>query len=309
MKPYFLSLLIMIMLLGCVSQSTSESTLPEPTFTPSMIPATATLTSTLPPPTATVIPTSTPLPGVLVLPVDTLGETIPWLPLDESARPASYFVGFNTLQPPFNSALVRQAFASAIDRQVIADMATKYAGIKHPPATTLTTPETLGRDLYNVVGMGFDPQRAKDLLLEAGYTDPSAFPTVTIVVNAYGDIAPGARFNMASTMAEMWKTHLGVSVEVEVIQKFKDYGDRLKTNPPEIFWFGWVADVNDPDNFLREIFHSTSQYNYGRFSSPEFDQLVESAADINDPAQRQALYILAERLLCEQEAALIPLYH
>lgn len=106
----------------------------------------------------------------------------------------------------------------------------------------------------------------------------------------------------------MWKTHLGVSVPVEAIAP-PTFGNRLKSNPPELFWLGWVADVNDPDNFLRGIFYSGSEYNYGKFTNSEFDELVESAANSRDPAERQELYIQAERLLSEQEAALIPLYH
>lgn len=243
------------------------------------------------------------------MPVDTLGNTLPWLPMDNKAVPGVNYVAFNLAIPPFNNALVRQAFAHAIDRQVIAEMAHKYRARDARPATTLTPPETLGRDLYNQVGAVFDPQKAKDLLTQAGYSDPSAFPTVTMIVNAYGDIAPGARFNMANAMVDMWQNNLGVSVQVKVVKTFKDYGDRLRTDPPEIFWQGWAADVNDPDNFLRGIFHSGSQYNYGHFSNAEFDQLVDDAAIAGHPAKRQELYILAERLLCETEAALIPLYH
>lgn len=228
--------------------------------------------------------------------------------MDETARPSVHYVAFNTHRPPFNNVLVRQAFAYAVDRKVILDMAEKYHAKDPTAATTLTPPETLGRDLSNEVGIVFDPQKAQALLLEAGYSDPSAFPTITIIVNSYGDLAPGARFNMANAMADMWKTTLGVSVDVQALQP-PGFGDRLRSNPPEIYWLGWVPDVNDPDNFLGEIFHSDSEYNYGEFENPEFDQLVERAARSRDPAERQELYILAERLLCETEAALIPLYH
>jgi ABC-type oligopeptide transport system substrate-binding subunit len=195
-----------------------------------------------------------------------------------------------------------------MDRQVIIDMAKKYKAKDPKPATTLTPPITLGRDLYNEVGITFDPQKAKALLAEAGYSDLSAFPAVTVVVNSYGDIAPGARFNMASATAKMWKTNLGINVKVEALQP-ASFRNRLQSNLPEIYWLGWVADVNDPDNFLREIFLSGSQYNYGKFSNSEFDQMVARARLSRDPAERQELYILAERLLCETEAALIPLYH
>lgn len=307
MKPWIAFLLMLSLLMGCSSAPASPSPNP-PTSTPTIILATATFTPSPVPPTITLTPVPTPLPGKLVLPIDIFGKTVPWLPLDETARPGVHFVAFNTLRPPFNSALVRQAFAYAIDRQVIVDMAKKYKASNPSPATTLTPPETLGRDLSNEVGIGFDPQRARELLTEAGYADPSAFPAITIIVNSYGDIAPGARFNMASAMAEMWKANLGVSVKVEAM-KPQAFRERLTTKPPDIFWLAWVADVNDPDNFLREIFHSGSQYNYGNFSNSEFDQLVDRAAKSHDPAERQELYIQAERLLCEREAALIPLYH
>jgi ABC-type oligopeptide transport system substrate-binding subunit len=47
----------------------------------------------------------------------------------------------------------------------------------------------------------------------------------------------------------------------------------------------------------------------GQFSNPEFDYLVERAASLSDPAERQSLYVQAERILCEAETAIIPLYH
>ena len=320
MAHRLLSLLMLALLLGCSPQAapspvpptpvpTSSPTPPTIAYTPSPLPPTSTITPAPPPPTATLTPTPTPLPGTVVVPVDTLGNTLPWLPMDNKAVPGVNYVAFNLAIPPFNNALVRQAFAHAIDRQVIAEMAHKYRARDARPATTLTPPETLGRDLYNQVGAVFDPQKAKDLLTQAGYSDPSAFPTVTMIVNAYGDIAPGARFNMANAMVDMWQNNLGISVQVKVVKTFKDYGDRLRTDPPEIFWQGWAADVNDPDNFLRGIFHSGSQYNYGHFSNAEFDQLVDDAAIAGHPAKRQELYILAERLLCETQAALITLYH
>jgi len=279
-----------------------------PAFTPSPMPPTFTPEPTS---TPTLSPSPTPLPGLVVLPVESLDEGIPWLPLDTSKRPLVNFIGFNFRLPPFDNPLVRQAFAHAVDRDAIVAMAKRYRATDPKAATTLTPPETLGRDLYNAVGAGFDPQMAKELLAEAGYTDPSAFPAVTIIVNAYGDIAPGARFNMANAMAEMWKTNLGVTVEIEVIADFYAYNDRIKSDPPEMFWQGWVADnnMNDPDGFLRVIFRSDSPVNHGKFSDVEFDRLVDSAADSHDPLYRQALYIQAERLLCETEAALIPLYY
>lgn len=303
-----MSALLIVLVSGCAPAAAPVP----PTGTSSPIPATPTHTPE-PTATATIKPSPTPLPGKVVLPVDTLGKEIPWLPLDKAAAPLVNYVGINTVKPPFNSPLIRRAFAYAIDRDVLVEMAKKYHAKNPVPASTLTPPQTLGRDLYGEVGTSFDPQKAKDLLVEAGYTDPASFPAVTFLVSASGDIAPGARFNMAKAMADMWQTHLGIKVEVQAIKSFSGYGERLKTDPPDLFWVAWVADYNDPAIFLGELFNPNGQYggdyNYGSFSNAKFDDLVERAAKSKDPAKRQNLYIQAERLLTETEAAIIPLFH
>lgn len=310
MKESILLVLVLVFVTGLVSGCA-----PAPTPVPTSVPSTFTPSPVPPSPapepteTETAIPSPTSLPGSVVLPVDTLGKSNPWLPLDRTARPGISFVGFNAVKPPFTSSLVRQAFAYAIDRDVLVEMAIRYKANNPVHATTLTPPQTLGRELYGQVGTMFNPQMAKDLLTQAGYSDSSSFPKVVFLVNASGDTAPGARFNMASAMAEMWKTHLGIAVDVQAIQSLSEYNNRLESNTPDLYWFGWAADYNDPDNFLSELFHSGSEYNYGKFSNTEFDKLVDSAARSNDPAERQDLYIQAERLLCETEAALIPIFY
>ena len=304
--------LVCAVVLGACSPAIPTAEPQASTLAPSPVPPTWTpepsATST-----ATAIPSPTPLPGSLVLPLDTLGQGIPWLPLDTASSPAVNYVGFNTVKPPFNSALVRRAFAYSVDRDVLVEMATRYRAVDAKPATTLTPPQTLGRDLYGVVGAGFDAQRAKGLLTEAGYTDPSSFPAVVFLVTASGDIAPGARFNMANAMAEMWETHLGVKVEVQAVQSSSQLRNRFETAPPDLFWLGWVADYNDPANFVGELFNPNGDYsgefNRGGFANPEFADLVDRAAKAGDPAERQELYIRAERLLCETEAAVVPIFH
>ena len=276
-----------------------------PTLTPSPIPPTLT---PLPTATATLSPTATALPGLVVYPVDTLGTSIPWLPMDKSSIPSVHYIGFNTLLPPFNNAMVRQAFAHAIDREVLVDLAIQYRQPNIIHATSLTPPAILGRDLYGEVGIGFEPQLARDLLNQAGYADPSAFPAVELLVGYYGDIAPGAWYNMAQAVTDMWKTHLGVKVDILVLDR-PAHRERLRNDLPALYWMRWVADYNDPQDFLDLLFHSGSEYNYGGFSNALYDLMVERAAGSRDPAERQELYIRAERLLCEVETPLIPLMH
>lgn len=262
-----------------------------------------------PTPTETTSPQSTPetLPGKEVIPLDKLGKTYPWLPIDKSARPSVYYFYFNLNKPPFDNALVRQAFAAATDRKALVEIA-KGFGVKNPePATTFTPAETLGRDLYDAAGIPFDPSRAKELLAKTGYADASKFPVVTLLIGVSETDVPGYHEKIAETVTGMWQKNLGVKVKVEKVD-FKTYEDRIINNPPEIFRAIYYVGNNDPHDFLI-IFHFGAKYNFGGFKNLGYDRLIEEAKEINEPAKRQVDYIQAEKILCETETAILPIFH
>jgi ABC-type transport system substrate-binding protein len=265
--------------------------------------ATQTYTPTITPvssPTNTAEPTSD-----VVVPIDKMASSIPWLPLDPSALPGTIWVGFNIDKPPFNNTLVRQAFAAALDRQTLAKIAKEHSGENTTPATSFVPPETLGRNLYEKVGIPFDPDRARELLSQAGYANGTTFPIVTIYTQSTDIYVP-----LFNAIVQMWEENLNISINVKFVEIQSDYMDMLlNSNPPSVYRFGWYADtINDPDNFLK-LFHSGSEWNISGWSNSKFDQLIEDAAQSSDPEKRQELYIAAERVLCEEEVLIIPLYH
>ncbi len=259
-------------------------------------------------PTETPSPTNTPLPGIVVVPIEKMARSIPWLSLDKGALPCTFYYGFNINKRPFDNRLVRQAFAAAIDRRTIADLANKYGVRNARPATTFTPPEILGRNLYGQVGIPLNPAKAQALLAEAGYPNGQGFPTITVVTNRRKDDGDG-NVRITNAIIAMWQENLKVNVKIEVFDDFKTYGDLLKRDAPAIYRLTWVSDSNDPDSFLKGVFHSQAEYNFGHLSNAEFDRLLEQAATLSDPATRQALYIQAERILCQDQTAVIPLYH
>jgi len=301
-RSIFLTLVTLTLLVnGCVPAATPVP----PTITPAPISPTFT-----PEPAEITVPITspTPLPGSEVIPLEKLGTGVPWLPLDESAHPGTYLFFFNLSKPPFDNVLVRQAFAAAIDREALVKIAQEY-GIKDArSATTFTPPETLGRNLYNEIGIPFDPAHAKDLLAQAGYTDTSQFPVVTLLIAVEDTSVQGVHDSIAKTMVEMWQQYLGIKITIERIDN-NIYLDRIASNPTEIFRAViYPREINDPDSFL-PIFHTGARMNFGKFSNAEFDKLIEVAKQNSNPAKRQELYIQAERILCETEIAIIPIYH
>jgi oligopeptide transport system substrate-binding protein len=74
-----------------------------------------------------------------------------------------------------------------------------------------------------------------------------------------------------------------------------------------VYRLGWGADFPDPDNFMT-LFTTTSANNHTGWGDPRYDQLVDDAARELDPVRRQALYDEAQRILCEDQVPIIPLF-
>lgn len=230
-----------------------------------------------------------------------LAPTIPWLPLNEDKIPSIYYYGFNLKEPPFNNSIIRQAFSLAVDRKKIVGIAPEQR-----PATTFTPPDVLGRDLYGEVGLPFNPDKASALLADAGYAEGQSFPQVTL---AY--MKDRANEAVAKVVVDMWQDHLGVNVKLQSFDNFEDYKELLDSDhPPSIFLMIWAADYTDPDNFLNTTFQKNRVPGGGQFNNDDFNRKVlEAEKKPEDPPSRQDLYVKAEQILVEQEAAVIPIFH
>ncbi len=110
---------------------------------------------------------------------------------------------------------------------------------------------------------------------------------------------------VAVAIASMWKP-LGVQIELYNTETKVHY-DEMQHGQVEIGRAGWIADYNDPDNFLGLLVSGVSM-NYGRWSNPEYDKLIKEANAQTDLKTRAEIFKKAERLALEESAA-IPLYY
>jgi oligopeptide transport system substrate-binding protein len=105
-------------------------------------------------------------------------------------------------------------------------------------------------------------------------------------------------------LRQAWQAELGVQVREEVIE-FGTTAVRQDRELPDLFFWGWVADYPDPDNYLRVALASMPTK---AWRNPTYEQLVEKARRLTDQRQRMRLYGQADRILVE-EAAIGPLFY
>jgi oligopeptide transport system substrate-binding protein len=217
----------------------------------------------------------------------------------------SIYYGFNVTKEPFTNVHMRRAFSLAIDRESIMNNVTRDGRIAarwytRPGVGAAPTLET-NPDL----GVGFDTETAKTELQaaldEMGMT-VDQIPTITL---AFGDTEYNAR--IAQAVQQMWSENLGIDVQLSALET-TTYYDVLEEDAPQVFRAGWCYDYPDSNNYLFDTMRSDSPNNYPRWSSAEFDQLVDEARVSTDEAQRLANYTRAEEILIEEEVAMAPLY-
>lgn len=76
----------------------------------------------------------------------------------------------------------------------------------------------------------------------------------------------------------------------------------------QMFGLAWVADIPDPDTFLRALFYSKSANNYFQYADAQVDSLLDVAALTPDQEVRSRSFHSVERLVLES-APIVPLFH
>jgi oligopeptide transport system substrate-binding protein len=202
------------------------------------------------------------------------------------------YIGFNHTRPPFKDNLkLRQALSWAVDRdRIVEDL---YEGAA-TPANSVLPPGMKERD-DTINEYGFDLEKAKQLLAEAGYPGGEGLPELSLWYNNNEMHQQNVQF-VQSTFKK-----IGVNIRLKSLD-WPAYLNACENHEPDMYRLGWVADIPDADNFLYILLNSAqigSAGNYSGYSNPEFDRLTNEARISTDPDRRIELYRKADRLATE----------
>ncbi len=209
-----------------------------------------------------------------------------------------FYIGFNSTKPPFDDVNIRRAFSQAIDKDKLVSLV--FRGMVQPADGILP----VGMPGFNedLSGLNYDVTEAKELIAASKYGDVSGLPPITITNSGWGGlISPELE-----AVIQEWRHNLGVEVRVRQLEPQR-FLYQLRQEKDEMFYMGWIADYPHPQDFLDVLFHSGVDNNYGEYSNPEVDALLEIAGVEPDNNLSLALYQQAEQKLVE-DAACLPLW-
>lgn len=217
--------------------------------------------------------------------------------VDEKLSSTLAYVGFNLEKEPFDDKRVRQAVSMLVNTEDVLKGIYEGYGIE---ATGPLAPGVFGHD-ENLKPLSYDPEKAIELLKEAGYED--GFKT-TIWTNDNQQ-----RMDMAVLIQDSLK-QANIEAEVEVVE-WGAYLDKTANGEHDMYILGLTNPVGDADYFLTQLFHSDNLGEAGNrtfFVNDEVDALIEEARQEIDEEKRQALYTEIQEILIE-EAPMVYVHH
>jgi oligopeptide transport system substrate-binding protein len=218
---------------------------------------------------------------------------------------ATYYYSFNCQSAlpdgrknPFADARVRMAFNLAVDKQSIVDNVRRLG---NPVARNLVPPGTVAG--YSCPpGPDYDPQKAKQLLAEAGYPAGHNLPSIELLYNTGAYHEP-----IAEAVAEMWTKTLGARVLL-LGKEIKSYEEDRKNCRYMVCRSGWYGDYLDPTTFLDTLITGNGNNKSG-FSCKAYDELMQRAAACLDAGQRITILAQAEQMILDQQSPLLPIFY
>ena len=216
----------------------------------------------------------------------------------EKPRLGTYYYGMNLEMEPFkDNKPLRKAMNYAVNREALIDLVMN--GRAEPAKGVL--PQSMFAYNEDLEGYKYNPKKAKELLKDAGY------PNGIEVTLQYNN---NPRHRRIAEALQAIYSQVGIKLNLKSVE-WGTHLDTTSRGEVPFFRLAWVADYNDPDNFLYVLLHSANKGGQGNrafYHNPKFDMLTERARRETKPELRKKLYHQAEKIAVD-DAPWVFIYH
>lgn len=199
------------------------------------------------------------------------------------------YLGFNAQQEPLDDVRVRQAINYAVDVESIVEAV--YMG-QAVPANSPISEAVFGANT-DLEPYPYDPERARELLAEAGLEDGFSTSIWTNDNQLRIQIAEIVQAQLAD---------VGIDAAVEVVE-WGTYLAETAAGNHDMFILGWVTVTGDADYGLYALFHSSQYGDAGNrtfWSTPRVDELLEIGRTAQTEEERIEAYHEAQEIIREE---------
>jgi ABC-type transport system substrate-binding protein len=193
------------------------------------------------------------------------------------------YLAFSCHIPPFDRSVVRKAVASALNKDRLAGVNQGPDRVRRPTSSYI--PSGLPGFLPAEETAHFDPERARRLLDELGYSDERRFPSLMLFV-----LAPRAetQLRLAREIAAQLDA-VDIPVSIRTIMSAEELRD---VRTPYLALFTWMMDYPDAENVILPLFGSASEglHLLSRYASPALDKLLDESSAEKSWARRLGLF-------------------
>ena len=203
---------------------------------------------------------------------------------------------------PFRDPRVRRAVAHAVNVEAILQTIMRGSA---EPVGQLVTPNERGFSEAEAGRPAHDPDRARDLLAEAGYPDGFSF----------GLKCPNDRYLNDAAVCQAVVTMLaqvGLDARLETMP-VRNYWPELRADNFDMYLLGWSSGTFDHEHPIRFLLATPDAdarlgtWNFGGYSNERIDALLPKIQSEIDDSARQAM-IDEVTAIYQDEMAYVPLY-
>ena len=204
----------------------------------------------------------------------------------------------NKLSPVLNKK-VRQAINYGFDRIKMMKYLRNSIG---EPALQGFIPKGLPGYIDEFQGFEYNPDKTRELLIEAGYPNGENLAPITLTTTAdYLDLCEYIQQQLSQ---------FGIEINIDV-NTGATFRDMVANSKLEFFRGSWIADYPDAENYLALFYsknHSPGGPNYTHYSNTDFDKFYEQAMLETNDISRILLYNEMNKIIVN-DAVVVPLYY